>query len=269
MNDAMTGRDTAETGEAARQLARHGRWRRPTSSLAPGYVQANLLVVPAEAADEFEDLCAANPRALPLLERLPLGCAIPRRIATGADLRTDLPLYRVYRNGTFVGEQSDLLDVWPDDGCAFLLGCSFAFDAVLSDAGIPIRHRDAGRNVPMYRTNRPLVPAGRFDGTTVVSLRPVPARLVALARSLTEPLVHAHGGPLHVGEPLNLGIVDLSRPDFGDPPDVHPGDVPMFWACGVTAEQTAVAAQLRYVFTHAPGHMFVTDLRIDEARAGA
>jgi len=265
----MTGRNTAETGEAARRLARDGRWCRPTASLAPGYVQTNLLVVPGEAADEFEDLCAANPRPLPLLERLPLGSSIPRRIAVGADLRTDLPLYRVFRNGTFIGERTDLLDVWPDDGCAFLLGCSFTFDSVLSDAGIPIRHREADRNVPMYRTHRPLVPAGRFGGTTVVSLRPVPARFVSLACALTEPLTQAHGGPLNVGEPLALGIADLSRPDYGDPPDVHPGDVPLFWACGVTAQQTAVAAQLRYTLTHAPGHMFVTDLRITETRAGA
>ncbi len=258
----MAGRSAASTGAEARSLIRRGDWQEPTSSLAAGYVQANLIVVPEEAADEFEQLCQLNPRPLPLLERLPVGSPAPRHVASDADLRTDLPCYRLYRDGNLVEETSSLLEHWPDDGCGFLLGCSFTFDAVLAAAGIPVRHQEAGRNVPMYCTNRPLRSVGRFHGHIVVSLRPIPAEAVSRAVFLTEPLATAHGGPLHAGAPEDLGIGDLSRPDFGDPPNVHPGDVPVFWACGVTAQQAAASAHLSYAITHAPGHMFVTDLRI-------
>jgi uncharacterized protein YcsI (UPF0317 family) len=230
-------------------------------------VQANLIVVPGGTADDFEEFCLRNPRSLPLLERLPLGSAIPRTAARDADLRTDLPRYRVIRDGRLIEERTDLISVWPDDGCAFLLGCSFTFDAILMEAGIPVRHRDAGRNVPMYLTDRSLVPAGRFQGEMVVSLRPIPAADVARARALTESLSCVHGAPIHAGSPEKIGIGNLSHPDFGDPPNVRPGDVPVFWACGVTAENAAVAARLRFAITHAPGHMFVTDLRIEDLRA--
>jgi len=258
----MPDRSGASTGAEARRLIREGHWRVPTSSLAPGYVQANLIVIPTDAADEFEELCQRNPLPLPLLERLPVGSPAPRHVASDADLRTDLPRYRLYRDGDLMEETCSPLDRWPADGCGFLLGCSFTFDALLTAAGIPVRHREADRNVPMYCTNRPLASAGRFHGQIVVSLRPIPAEDVTRAQSLTEPLATAHGGPFHVGAPEALGIRDLSRPDFGDPPDMRSGDVPVFWACGVTAQQAAASAHLRYAIAHAPGHMFVTDLRI-------
>ncbi len=249
-----------------RERIRRGEWVRPTAGCAAGYVQANLVVLPRELAYDFLLFTHRNPRPCPLLEVTDPGSPEPVRVAPGADLRTDLPKYRVYRHGVLAEEVTDLLPLWRDDLVAFLLGCSFTFEAALLKAEVPVRHLEEGRNVPMYITNRPCAPAGLFEGPLVVSMRPIPPEKVARAAAVTARFPAVHGAPVHVGAPEGLGILDLGRPDFGDPVTIRPGEVPVFWACGVTPQAVAMAVKPPLMITHAPGHMFVTDLR-DEALA--
>ncbi|MBI4199627.1 MAG: putative hydro-lyase [Chloroflexi bacterium] len=249
-----------------RRLIRAGRWRRPTAGLAPGYVQANVVILPQEQAFDFLLFCQRNPRPCPLLEVLEPGVVEPALTAPGADIRTDVPKYRLYKDGVLVREAEDILEEWRDGLVTFLLGCSFTFEAALMSAGIALRHIEEGRNVAMYITSLPAVPAGRFSGPVVVSMRPVPQEKVVKAVQVTSRFPGAHGAPLHIGDAAALGIRDLSRPDYGDPPTLRPGDVPVFWACGVTPQAVAVHSRPPFMIAHAPGHMFITDLR-DEALA--
>ncbi|MGY5883340.1 putative hydro-lyase [Modestobacter lacusdianchii] len=181
-------------------------------------------------------------------------------LSPGADLRSDLPRYRVWRDGELVGEPTDVTDLWTGDLVAFLIGCSFSFETALLDAGVPVRNIEQGRNVSMYRTDRQCRPAGRLSGPLVVSMRPVPGHLVATAVQVTARMPQVHGAPVHVGSPAALGIADLARPDFGDPVELADGDVPVFWACGVTPQAALMASRPPFAITHAPGHMFVTDV---------
>ncbi len=233
--------------------------RMPTASCAPGFAQANLIVLPQDAASEFERFASRNPGPCPLLDVTAPGSA-STRLAPGADLRTDLPAYRIWEHGNLVAEPADITGYWRDDLVAFLTGCSFSFERALVAAGVPVRHLEQGTNVAMFITNRQCEPAGRFAGPLCVSMRPVPAGLVATAAALTARYPAAHGAPVHAGDPAALGIADLSRPDFGDPVQSAAGDVPVFWACGVTAQAALVAAQLPFAVTHAPGHMLITDV---------
>jgi uncharacterized protein YcsI (UPF0317 family) len=223
------------------------------------------MVVPQDAAFDFLLFCQRNPKPCPVVEVVEAGRVEPA-CAPGADLRTDLPRYRVYRDGEMVAEVADATPYWRDDLVAFLLGCSFSFEEALLEAGVPLRHVALGRNVAMYRTNRPCASAGRFSGPLVVSMRPVRAEQVPLAVAVTARYERVHGAPVHVGAPERLGIADLARPDWGDPVPVEPGELPVFWACGVTPQAAALASRLPFCITHAPGHMFVTDLRNDDLR---
>jgi len=243
-----------------RARIRRGDWTGPTVGCCDGQVQANLVVLPKGLAGDFLLFCERNPGPCPLLEATEPGDFEPRDTARGADLRTDLPRYRIYRDGQLAQEVTDLLQVWSEDLVSFLLGCSFTFDDLLRKAGIPVRHREEGRNVSMYVTNRACVPAGVFSGPLVVTMRPIPAPLVARTAEITASLPLAHGAPVHVGEPEALGIADLSRPDFGDAVSVRQDEVPVFWACGVTPQAVAMTAKPALMLTHAPGHMFITDL---------
>jgi uncharacterized protein YcsI (UPF0317 family) len=242
-----------------RAAARAGNWNRPTAGLCDGRVQANLMVVPREAAFEFLLFCQRNPKPCPVIEVVEAGRFEPE-CAPGADLRTDLPRYRVYRDGRLSAEPAEVRELWSDDLVAFLIGCSFSFEEALAAAGVPLRHVETCANVPMYRTNQPTVAAGRFHGPLVVSMRPIPAALVPLAVQITGRFERVHGAPVHVGAPEALGIADLGKPDFGDPVEIRPGELPVFWACGVTPQAAALASRLPFCITHAPGHMFVTDL---------
>ena len=243
-----------------RAACREGRWTRPTAGAAPGFVQANLMVVPREAAFDFLLFCQRNPKPCPLIEVLEPGRTGPS-CAPGADLRRDLPRYRIYRDGGLADEVTDATPFWRDDLVPFLIGCSFSFEEALGDAGVPLRHVELGRNVPMYRTRIPCQPAGRFGGPLVVSMRPIPAGLVPLAVQITARFEKVHGAPVQVGAPEVLGIADLGRPDYGDAVEVRPGEIPVFWACGVTPQSAALASGLPFCIAHAPGHMFVTDVR--------
>jgi len=260
--------ETAATPADLRRACRDGRWDRPTAGVAGGAVQANLMVVPQEAAFDFLLYCQRNPKPCPVIEVVEAGRVEPGS-APGADLRTDLPRYRVYRDGKLAEERADVRDVWRGDLVSFLIGCSFSFEEALAAAGVPLRHVESCCNVPMYRTSVPTAPAGRFRGPLVVSMRPIPAAQVSLAVQVTARFERVHGAPVHVGAPEALGIRDLSRPDWGDPVEIRPGEIPVFWACGVTPQAAALASGLPFCITHAPGHMFVTDLANAALRTGS
>lgn len=231
----------------------------PTSGWAPGYTQANLVVLPRDWAFDMLLFGQRNPQPVPLLDVTDAG-AVSTALAPGADLRTDLPRYRVWRHGVLDDEPTDVVDLWSDDLVAFLIGCSFSFERALLDAGVPLRNVEQGRNVSMYRTNIACRPAGRLSGPLVVSMRPVPAAQVVTAVQVTARMPQVHGAPVHVGCPSSLGIPDLGAPDFGDAVELRSGDVPVFWACGVTPQAVLMASQPPFAITHAPGHMLVTDV---------
>ncbi len=257
----MTERLRSATGAEVRRAARSGELTGPTPGLAMGYVQANLVVVPRDLAFDFLLFCQRNPKPCPLLDVTEPGSPEPKFVAPGADLRTDLPRYRVYRYGELTDEPADLCSWWRDDLVGFLLGCSFTFENALLQAGVPVRHIEAGCNVPMYRTNLACRPAGVFRGPTVVSMRPLTPAQAVRAVQVCSRFPRAHGAPVHVGDPSAIGVGDLFRPDFGDAVEVRPGEVPVFWACGVTPQAVAAEVKPPLLITHKPGHMFVTDLR--------
>lgn len=246
----------------AREEIRAGRWDRVTTGLCAGYMQANLAIVAAEMAAEFTGFCRANPAPLPVLEVTEPGVPDRLRTAPGADLRTDLPGYRVYRHGVLDQEVASIETLWLEDSVGFLLGCSFSAEDALLRAGVRLRHLELGTGVPMYRTSVACTPVGRFHGPTVVSMRAIAEDQVAAATEVTAALPLAHGAPLHVGDPADIGIDDLAMPEWGDPLPLEPGEVAMFWACGVTPQAVIAEVRPELALTHAPGHMFLTDLRV-------
>ena len=248
------------TPKEIRQAIRQGRYTGGTAGFAPGYVQANLVILPLREAYDFLVFCQRNPKPCPLIEVTDPGSPEPVGVAPGADLRSDVPRYRIYRDGRLETEVTDITQEWREDSVAFLLGCSFTFESALLQAGVPMRHIEENRIVPMFRTSLACRSAGRFRGPTVVSMRPIPAPLVPRAVTVTARYPMAHGSPLHIGDPARIGIADVHKPDWGEPPTILPGEEPVFWACGVTPQAVALEARLPLVITHAPGHMFITDL---------
>ncbi|WP_067818334.1 putative hydro-lyase [Actinomadura kijaniata] len=246
------------TPDQARALFRGG-LRAPTAGWCAGWTQANLIAVPREDAYDVLLFAQRNPKACPVLDVTEPG-ETSASLFRG-DLRTDLPGYVVYEDGVPVAEVTDATGHWRDDLVAFLIGCSFTFENALAEAGVPVRHIEQGRNVPMYRTSRPCRGAGALGGPLVVSMRPVPAERVADAVRVTARYPAVHGAPVHVGDPAALGIADLDAPDFGDAVDVRPGEVPVFWACGVTPQAAVMASRPKFAIGHAPGHMAITDAR--------
>ncbi|WP_220504557.1 putative hydro-lyase [Microbispora sp. H13382] len=246
------------TPREARELFRGGLVT-PTSGWAAGWTQANLIALPRDRAYDFLLFAQRNPRPCPVLAVTEPG--EPFASIFDGDLRTDLPAYRVYRDGEQVAEVTDVTSYWRDDLVGFLIGCSFTFEAALLEAGVPVRHIEAGTNVPMYLTDRPCVPAGELSGPLVVSMRPIPAELVPAAVRVTSRYPAVHGAPVHVGDPTALGIADLGEPDFGDPVEVRAGELPVFWACGVTPQAAVMRSRPPFAIGHAPGHMAITDAR--------
>lgn len=247
------------TGSDVRLQARSGRLQGPTPGLAPGYVQANLVVVPQNLAFDFLLFCTRNSQPCPVLDVTEPPSAEPRLIAPGADVRIDLPKYCVYKAGELVDEPDYLTNWWRDDMVAFLLGCSFTFENALVRAGIPVRHLEHGSNVPMYKTAIACQAAGMFHGPLVVSMRPMTPSQAIAATQICSRYPKAHGKPIHWGDPAGLGIRDLDHPDYGDPVEIRQEEVPVFWACGVTPQAVAIESKPPLLLTHKPGHMFVSD----------
>jgi uncharacterized protein YcsI (UPF0317 family) len=253
--------DDLSSGRSVRQQCRSGAWYGPTSGLARGYAQANIVILPEANAFEFMRFCQKNPKPCPLLAVSEPGAPTLPSLGEDIDIRVDLPLYRVWRRGELVGEPADITDLWRDDLVTFALGCSFSFEEALLDAGVPVRNIAEGKNVSMYRTSIPCEPAGRFHGPLVVTMRPMTARHAIRAIQITSRFPSVHGAPIHFGDPKAIGVCDLSKPDFGDPVAIEPGEAPLFWACGVTPQAAIESAKLDFVITHAPGAMLVTDVR--------
>ena len=262
----MPSRRDFSTPDAVRRACRSGEWTTQTSGLAPGFAQANLVILPRDDAGEFRRFCELNPKPCPLLEVTEPGRFSPQSLAPDADLRTDLPMYRVWRSGQLVEEVTDITELWQDDFVSFLIGCSFTFEAALIAENIPVRHIELGCNVPMFRTNIDCKSSGRFRGPLVVSMRPLKPTDISKAEQITSQFPDVHGAPIHVGHPEEIGIVDLQRPDFGDAVPVAPDEEPVFWACGVTPQAALMAAKPKFAITHSPGCMFVSDLKDESLR---
>ncbi len=254
-----------QTGAELRAAIRAGRFRRPTSGAAPDYVQTNVAILPREAAFDFLVFCQRNPKPCPVIEVLEAGQTEARLSASGSDIRVDVPRYRVYRSGELVDEPTSLEAWWRDDLVTFLLGCSFTFEHALMRNGIQLPHYGTDRNVSMFITNIQTRPAGPFAGPMVVTMRWIPRDRVVRAVQATSRFPAVHGAPVHVGDPGQIGIANPLAPDFGDAwPPSAPDDVPVFWACGVTPQAVAMASKPALMITHAPGHMFVTDLKDED-----
>lgn len=233
----------------------------PTAGMAKGYTQANLAILKKEYAFDFLLFCQRNPKSCPLVDVTEVGSYNPSTIANGADIRTDIPKYRIYKDGVFTEEVTDIKDYWEDDMVAFLIGCSFTFETPLIEAGIPIRHIEENCNVPMYKTNIECAKAGVFEGPTVVSMRPMSQADAIRAIQITSRFPGVHGAPIHIGDPSIIGINDIHKPDFGDAVTIKEGEIHVFWACGVTPQAVAMQSKPSIMITHAPGCMFISDLK--------
>ncbi|MBW4644075.1 MAG: putative hydro-lyase [Goleter apudmare HA4340-LM2] len=244
-----------------RQLCRDAKLDTSTPGLALGYVQANLVVLPYSLAFEFLLFCQRNPKPCPVLDVTEVGDFEPKIIAPAADIRTDLPRYRIFRYGELIEETTDIKAFWRNDLVAFLIGCSFSFENAMLNAEIPVRHVEEAKNVPMYKTNIQCHPTSVFSSPLVVSMRPLPANNIVRAVEVTSRYYKAHGSPVHIGNPEAIGIRDLNKPDYGDAVTINDGEVPVFWACGVTTQTAILQAKPELAITHSPGHMFISDLK--------
>jgi uncharacterized protein YcsI (UPF0317 family) len=265
MNVATIAREgVPQTGRAARLAARAGGFTGQTASVAPGYVQGNLAILPEDLAGHFLRFCHLNPKPCPLLAASAPGDFRLPTLAEDLDIRTDLPRYRVFRRGELVEEPADIRGHWRDDLVAFVLGCSFSFEEALVDGGIELRHITCNATVPMYRTSIATAPSGPFHGPMVVSMRPMKPADAIRAIQITTRFPAVHGAPVHIGKPELIGIADLAKPDYGDPVPVNDDEIPVFWACGVTPQSVVATVKPEFCITHYPGSMLVTDRRNTE-----
>src|SRR5688572_8351171 len=224
------------TGQEARLAIRRGEWTGPTSGMAPGFVQGNLAILPEALASDFMRFCQLNPKPCPLLAvGAPGDWRLPS-LASDLDIRTDLCRYRVFKNGEQIDEPTDIKKHWRDDLVIFALGCSFSFEDALVQDGIELRHLTCGSTVPMYRTSIETTAAGPFHGPLVVSMRPMKPADAIRAIQITTRFPAVHGAPVHIGMPEQIGIKDIMKPDYGDPPQINNDEIPVFWACGVTPQ---------------------------------
>ncbi len=247
-----------------RLLIRKGRWDRPTAGLAMGYAQANLVILPQRYAFDFLLFCQRNPKPCPLLEVLEAGEYRTKFLSKDADIRTDIPRYNIYKKGRLEKTVKEIKSIWGGDWVTFLLGCSFSFEEALIRARIPVRHIEEKKNVPMYITNIQCEPAGIFKGPMVVTMRPIPSGKISKAVEITSRYLLVHGAPIHIGNPEMIGIKDLKKPDFGESVTIKKGEIPCFWACGVTPQAVVMGVKPEICITHAPGHMFISDLLNEE-----
>ena len=252
--------------EEIRKKIRDGEHTGPTSGIAGDKVQANLAILPKEYAFDFLLFAIRNSKPVPIIEVLEAGEFVSR-YAKNSDIRTDIPQYNIYKNGELTETVSDIKKYWRDDFVTFLIGCSFTFEQAILDAGISIKHIDEGRNVAMYKTNIETEPAGVFKGNTVVSMRPFKKSLVDKVTEITNEFPNMHGGPVHAGDPKEIGIRNIDKPDYGDRIEIAEDEVPVFWACGVTPQNVVLNAKPEILISHAPGHMFITDINNEEYKS--
>ena len=246
-----------------RAAIRSGAYLSHTAGLGQGFLQANLAIMPEVYALDFMRYCQRNPKPCPLTGVSDTGNPKMTTLGRDIDIRTDVPAYNIYRDGRLAGSATDISDIWQDDLVAFALGCSFTFEHALLRAGLPVWHIENNTTVPMFRSNIETVPAGPFSGKMVVSMRAVPEDRVSEVVEISRRFPLAHGAPVYWGDPAGIGVADVATPEWGDPAPVNPGDVPVFWACGVTPQVALEAARLPLCITHKPGHMLITDVAED------
>ena len=247
--------------QTVRQCVRSGEITGHTSGLAPGCVQGNVVILPQALAADFLRFCQLNPKPCPVLAvGAPGDPALPT-LGADIDMRSDVPRYRVFRNGELVEEPTDIRHLWRGDLVSFILGCSFSFEWALLEDGLTMRHMALGKNVPMFRTSIPTAPAGPFHGPLVVSMRSFKPADAIRAVQITSRFPGVHGAPVHLGLPEQIGIRDLAKPDWGDAVEVPADELPLFWACGVTPQAVVAAMKPEFCITHSPGSMLVTDLK--------
>lgn len=244
-----------------RELIREKKVTGQTSGMCAGFAQANLIALPRAQAYDFLLFAQRNPKACPLLEVTDEGSRTLQYIAKNADIATDIPKYRIYENGVLVKECTDVSDYWREDLVSFLIGCSFSFEAELEANGLPVRHIEENKNVPMFITNIDCERAGMFFGKMVVSMRPFTPSQAIKAANVTAAMPRVHGAPVHFGNPRKIGINDIGKPDFGDGVTIHENEIPVFWPCGVTPQAVVMSAKPPFAITHAPGHMLITDVK--------
>lgn len=249
-----------KTAEEIRRLIRAQEITNSTAGMAIGYTQANLVILRKEHAYDFLLFSQRNPKACPIIEVTDVGSPIPKLTAPNSDIRTDLPRYRIYRDGKFDEEVLDITPYWENDMVAFLIGCSFTFETPLLENDIPVRHIEEKCNVPMYKTNIQCEDAGKFHGPMVVSMRPMTSENAIRATQITSRYPQVHGSPVHIGDPSSIGITNIHKPDFGDSVTIKKNEIPVFWACGVTPQAVAMESKPDLMITHGPGCMFITDL---------
>ena len=253
----------AASAKDVRRAIRNGAYDGHTSGLAAGKLQCNLAILPERYALDFLRFCQRNPKPCPVVGLGDTGNPNLPTLGHDIDIRTDVPKYRVFRHGALSEEVTDIWNVWADDLVTVALGCSFTFENALLRNGIPVRHIESAKNVPMFRSNIDLVPAGPFRGKMVVTMRPIPADQVAQAKAISARYPQAHGAPIAIGDPAQIGIDDLSQPDWGDAVEIKAGEVPVYWACGVTPQNVLLDAELPLCITHSPGHMLIADVAED------
>ncbi|CAD6560763.1 putative hydro-lyase [Paraburkholderia sabiae] len=255
------------TGKQVRKAIREREWTRTTHGLARSYVQANLAIVPEQYAFDFLRFCQRNPKPCPLLEVSDPGNPEMPITAPGSDIRTDLPGYRVYRNGALIEEVPRIEHLWRKDHVSFILGCSLSFDEILTDEGIAQQHlKEENGRIAVYKTNIECQPAGVFKGPMVVGMRPIARKDVARAIEITSHYPLAHGGPVHVGDGRDIGINDATKVDWGRYTPPSEDEIEVYWACGVTPQAIAMASGIPEMITHSAGHMFVTDIKLSAIR---
>ncbi|WP_243259308.1 putative hydro-lyase [Clostridium sp. 'deep sea'] len=256
-----------KTGKQLRESVRNGCFKLSTSGQAPGYVQANLVILEKDWAWDFLLFAQRNPKPCPVLEVGDAGSPFTTKLAKNADIRKDIPKYRIYKHGQLTNEVYDIDNIWQDNFVFFLIGCSFSFEQALINASLEIRNITENVNVPMYITNKLCKPAGKFKPSpTVVSMRPFKALDVIKAVEITSQFPHVHGSPIHLGDPSIIGIKDINKPDFGSTVTIKAGEMPVFWACGVTPQLAAITSKPPIMITHAPGYMFVSDVKESELK---
>jgi uncharacterized protein YcsI (UPF0317 family) len=248
---------------AARRLIRAGIHSGHTAGMALGRLQGNLAILPKDLALEFSIFCHRNPKPCPVVAMTALGDPKLPDMGLDVDIRTDAPRYNIYRNGMLADQVTDIMDHWQDDFVGFVLGCSFSFEDALLKAGIPLRHHEMDVTCPMFATNLATRPVGPFSGGTVVSMRPMTPADALKAVEITSRFRAAHGAPVHLGDPAAIGIDDISKPDWGDAVDIRDGEIPVFWACGVTPQLVLQNAQPPLCITHTPGAMLIGDQASD------
>ncbi len=242
-----------------RELIRNQTITFPTAGMAAGYAQANLVILPGQWAADFEEFCRRNPFPCPVLEII-RGEPLTHAMGEGGNICTDVPEYFIYRDGVLCEKVRDASAYWQPDSVGFLLGCSFSFEEALIRAGIEVRHIATGRNVPMYKTNIQTRQSGPFFGPMVCSMRPMTPENAKLAYDITVKMPNVHGAPIHMGDPAEIGIADVMQPNYGEAVEIYPGEIPVFWPCGVTPQAAIENAKPPLVITHSPGHMFITDI---------